>query len=82
MKRFDKDDSNSCVMLKEILFQIKKINDQRKTQNLNFISEDESNEEILEILLQYNLEDNEDALEERFGRNGFEAIRDYEQGLY
>lgn len=69
-------------MLSTIITEIKKINDEREKKGQNFISQDESNEEIYNILRKHDLEDDADSLEEAFGQDGLHSIRDAEAGMY
>ncbi len=76
-------------MLNEIIEKIKKVNDERIANNDNLISEDDSNEEILNILKEYFIEDfkngididNAEFLENKFGKD-YETIRDAEGSSY
>ncbi len=77
------------AVLKEILLKIKKVNDERKNNNENYISQDDTNEEIQDILTDYFLDefqsgieiDSYEFLESKFG-NDAELIRDAEAGEY
>jgi hypothetical protein len=73
------------ALLKEIIKRIEKINKQRTENSLCVIANDESNEEILNILKDYFLEDYESGididsvefLESKFGSD-YQLIRDAE----
>ena len=86
------------AILEHILKGIKKENNDRIVQNEkglrsdnNSISLDESNEALLDIFndaqntfkcADFELIDDQDFLEEFFGGDGWERIRDAEQGMY
>lgn len=46
------------------------------------MSEDEDNGRLLSILSKYELEDDEEMLEDAFGDDGLHRIRDAEAGIY
>lgn len=66
------------TLTQQIVSEIKQANDDRETT----ISNDQSNEVILEILQKYGLDDDEDLIIEKLGIGGLHSIRDAEQGIY
>jgi len=46
------------------------------------MSQDSSNEELLDILGDYDLRDDADVIESELGVDGLDAIRDAEAGIY
>jgi len=70
--------------LNNILKDIKKVNDTRLSAGENTISEDDDNGILLTIFCEYlqDGEDSEDFLTRKFGQEGYEKIRDAEQGNY
>ena len=67
-------------ILNNIINQIQAVNASRADGTT--ISQDETNAELLYILQQFDLEDDEDLLCDRFGLDGYHKIRDAEQGMY
>lgn len=60
---------------------IKKIKEANEASN-TVIADDESNEVILSILTEFDIDDSEESLTSRFGQHRFTIIRDAENGLY
>ena len=65
-------------MIDKIIEKIKEANEASST----VIADDESNEIISAILAEFNIDDNESELTERYGQDGYEKIRDAENGFY
>ena len=63
---------------------IKIINEIKASNELScsIMKNDNTNEKILNILKQYELDDDEETLENNFGLAGLHAIRDAEAGMY
>ena len=65
-------------MIDKIIEKIKEANEASST----VIADDKSNEIISDILAEFNINDSESELIDIFGQDGYEKIRDTENGFY